>query len=215
MKFITEMELRDLYQRQPFHTFVLAADERLTPGGRQFLIDRRVMIETGGDQDGRAVSGTILVNASQPWALLRLRRRLEYLESLFWLVAIDLERCLEAGLAEEVTGMGRQLQTLQQAERDNVPVPPLVFWDLTEAQLSEQAGTAASAAATGEKRAAVLLLRHLRAALGEIEPALLEAYWDDGAGVCKRQDLIERMNAMRNALSLLIGKCLGGQPWKQ
>lgn len=45
MKFITEIELRDLYKTNPFATYQLQPNARLTPGAKQFLTDKRVRIE--------------------------------------------------------------------------------------------------------------------------------------------------------------------------
>ncbi len=42
MKFITEQNLRDLYKQKPFTTYELPDGSRLTPGGRQFLLDRGI-----------------------------------------------------------------------------------------------------------------------------------------------------------------------------
>lgn len=42
MRFITEDDLRTLYQKQPFEFFELPEKARLTPGARQFLIDFRI-----------------------------------------------------------------------------------------------------------------------------------------------------------------------------
>jgi ethanolamine utilization cobalamin adenosyltransferase len=44
MKFVTEMELRDSYGREPYAAYIIEKDTRLTPGARQFLIDRGVEI---------------------------------------------------------------------------------------------------------------------------------------------------------------------------
>ena len=42
MKFITEDELRYLYRKEPFTTYEAEPGTRLTPGARQFLLDRGV-----------------------------------------------------------------------------------------------------------------------------------------------------------------------------
>ena len=42
MHFITETELRAKYKTQPFIDFKLPPETRLTPGARQFLLDRGV-----------------------------------------------------------------------------------------------------------------------------------------------------------------------------
>ena len=42
MKFITEDELRYLYRKEPFTTYEPEPGTRLTPGARQFLLDRGI-----------------------------------------------------------------------------------------------------------------------------------------------------------------------------
>jgi len=44
MKFITEDDLRILFRREPFTTYDLPAGTRLTPGARQFLVDKKIPI---------------------------------------------------------------------------------------------------------------------------------------------------------------------------
>lgn len=44
MKFITEDDLRILFKKEPFAVYDLPAGTRLTPGARQFLVDRKVTI---------------------------------------------------------------------------------------------------------------------------------------------------------------------------
>lgn len=51
MRYITEMDLRDLYHEEPFTTYYLAADNRLTPGARQFLTDRRIPCEIAREDE--------------------------------------------------------------------------------------------------------------------------------------------------------------------
>ena len=45
LKFITEEYLRELYRKEPFECFQIEQNQRLTPGGRQYLLDRKVRIE--------------------------------------------------------------------------------------------------------------------------------------------------------------------------
>ncbi|MGY0394699.1 hypothetical protein [Fusobacterium sp. SYSU M8A802] len=44
MKFITEEYLRKEFQKNHFDIFEIKADERLTPGGRQYLLDKKIQI---------------------------------------------------------------------------------------------------------------------------------------------------------------------------
>lgn len=43
-KFITEEHLKGLYKKEPFNSFELKINERLTPGGRQYLLDKKILI---------------------------------------------------------------------------------------------------------------------------------------------------------------------------
>lgn len=44
MKFVTEMELRDSYGKEPYAAYIIEKNTRLTPGARQFLVDRGIEI---------------------------------------------------------------------------------------------------------------------------------------------------------------------------
>ena len=43
-KFITEEHLKGIYKKEPFSSFELKINERLTPGGRQYLLDKKIII---------------------------------------------------------------------------------------------------------------------------------------------------------------------------
>ena len=44
MKFITEEYLKDVYRKEPFNIYELNNDKRLTPGARQYLLDKGIKI---------------------------------------------------------------------------------------------------------------------------------------------------------------------------
>ena len=44
MKFITEDDLRILLKKEPFTVYDLPGGTRLTPGARQFLVDKKIPI---------------------------------------------------------------------------------------------------------------------------------------------------------------------------
>lgn len=52
MKFVTEDDLRILFKREPFTSYRIPSDTRLTPGGRQFLVDRKITI-SGDPMEGK------------------------------------------------------------------------------------------------------------------------------------------------------------------
>jgi len=67
LRVITELELRDLYRREPFTRFELPAGAGLTPAAAQFLSDRRIIVnERRDERSGRAGRGSDLPEPVQP-----------------------------------------------------------------------------------------------------------------------------------------------------
>ena len=113
MKFITEQDLRDLYKKQPFMDYDLQPEERLTPGARQFLLDRGINLYADDpfrkpERQKTAFSKSIneyaekaafeeqLEQKKQIWALQGIRGQLEGIEA-------SLGELLNEHLAQEVS----------------------------------------------------------------------------------------------------------------
>lgn len=127
MRYITEMDLRDLYHEEPFTTYYLAADNRLTPGARQFLTDRRIPVKLHG-KTNKEKTDTVPVDEeteSVPsWQLLKLWHTLEHAESLILLTAEWFSRHGEHLAAEDFTALARTLQRTRMAcEKENFRRP--------------------------------------------------------------------------------------------
>lgn len=210
LKFITEMELRDLYRTAPFTNFVLEPDTKLTPGARQFLTDRRIKLEEQSKDDQLNTNGSQQIQVRESWCTLRLRRKMDCIESLFLLVAAELLRSEETALAEEVMALGKYFQNVKKAEQQQKAPEKIQFWgwseqehfDISEFHLGLENGKE------------IALLNHLRASLREVEPAILEAYWDEEKQICSRQDLIDTVNLLINILCMMMQRCLGGKNGK-
>lgn len=102
MKFITEEDLRNLYKKQPFTDYNLKEGERLTPGARQFLVDRGVDMYDRNNPPAVSAGGSIGK---------KLCSRMKALNSLFLLTARDLldtDLCL----SQQLTGLSRQFAAL-------------------------------------------------------------------------------------------------------
>lgn len=65
MKFLTEYDLRLKYQERPFDDFTVTGETRLTPGARQFLIDRKIKIN---DEKEKFQKGVLKNNNKDPIA---------------------------------------------------------------------------------------------------------------------------------------------------
>lgn len=223
MKFITEMELRELYKAETFTTYVLEPDTKITPGARQFLVDRRVTLV----QAQRSDDVKLDINESEPdknptrqnWRILRMRKRLDYIDSLFLLIAAEILHSGDAVLSEEVLALGKCFRNLQNAERENTTPDNIQFWGWSEEEIRKRSDNLEIeisefhiGLANGKE---IALLNHLRASLREVEPILLEIYWDDQKQVCSRQELIDTLYLIINILCIMMWKCLGGQKWKR
>lgn len=221
VKFITEMELRDLYKAEPFTTYVLEPDIKITPGARQFLVDRRVLLVQAQSSEGEKLNSneSVKTPARQNWKTLRLRKRMDYIDSLFLLIAAEFLHSGDAVQSEEILALGKYFRNLQNAEQENTSAADIQFWGWSEEEIKKRSDNLELEVSefhigleNGKKLA---LLNHLRASLREVEPIFLEIYWDDEKQVCSRQELINNLYLIINILCIMMWKCLGGQKWKR
>ncbi len=223
MKFITEMELRAVYKTEPFATYVLESDAKITPGARQFLIDRRVTLVDAQPADGKKTNTgeSKQAQGQENWSILRLRGRMDFIESLVLLIAAELLHLRETVLSAEIIALGTCFQTVRNAEREQLAPDNLQFWECSAAEITEQANELEKQVDISrfqlglDNGKELALLNHLRASFRELEPAILEAYWDEEQHICSRQDLIETVNLIINILCIMMWKCQGGKTWKR
>ncbi len=224
MKFITEMELRDLYQKEPFTTYSLESSIKITPGARQFLVDRGIKLvqhQEAQSNDGISVRRNKGMGDQglKSCCIQRLRSMMDTLESLFLLVAAELMSG-DAMLAEEVIELEKCFRNVKNAELQGFPPDPIKFWDWSEEEIKNCADNLVKLLEINEFHSrlangkTVTLLNYLRTSLSELEPAILEAYWLEEQEVCSRQDLIETVGVIINILCIMMWKCLGGQKCK-
>ena len=222
MKFITEMELRDLYKSEPFATYVLRADTKITPGARQFLVDNRVKLELDQCSKGNQ-SNSKKQNPAQElgsWGTLRLRARMDSIEALFLLTAAELLHSGEVVLSEEVMALGKFFRNLRNSEREELALDNLQFWGWSEEEIKERSDNLGKHVDISEFHVGlengkgIALINYLQASLREVEPVILEAYWNQEKQNCSRQDLIDKVYLIINILCIMMWKCLGGKQWK-
>lgn len=212
MKFVTEMELRILYKSAPFTVYVLEAAVKLTPGARQFLTDRRIVLEQAEDTGSQAVNcETDQPVARENWSILKLRSRMERIHSLFLLTAAEVLHTGDVALSEEVLAAARGLRSIQQAELDKLS-PEISQQYLNHPDSHIEICDFHVGLKNGK---VILLLHHLRASLHELEPVLLECYWNEDQQVCSRQDLVDGLSRISTVLCIMMKKCLGGQQWNR
>lgn len=111
MKFITEDDLRILFRREPFASYDLPAQAKLTPGARQFLLDKKISFCDDPLTAKRKILKTAEVIAEAPItepAPDRFLLKLETLKAQFLEAGISLlDR--DVLLAEQVFDLERKL----------------------------------------------------------------------------------------------------------
>lgn len=193
MKFITEDDLRRMYRDAPFCEYPYQEGSRLTPGGRQFLIDRNVKI---GEQQpstgkpgcpGQSPPG----HSSDTDQDMRIKLALQTIAAAFLQAGVDLLET-DVLLAQEVFTLEQYLVMLIRGTE--LPGKPGDGNSCGHTQIPDEIN---GFHAQTEKGREIVKLYYLKCLLLEQEP------WLAGA---RR----EGVNLIINRLSQLICRALGG-----
>lgn len=220
MKFITEDDLRTRYREAPFSEYPYQEGVRLTPGGRQFLVDRGVKIEEPQPQKSRhsriksgtqpagtaagsngAVSGAADTASAQPETTEEQKARL----ALRTVAAVFLQAGVEiiavnVLTAQELFAMEQYLTALLNGEEPREPLDSQSCTGLNPDNFKCNIGSCFAVTgfhAQTERGIEIVKFHYLRCLLQEQEPWL--------SGSCK-----EGVNCMINRLSQMICRALGG-----
>ncbi len=222
MKFITEFELRALYKQQPFKTYALADDARLTPSARQFLLDVGVDMykKTSEEKNNIDTVKEKPENQAEPqaeeaasklekeWLYLKIKS----LKPQFLMTAQDL-MAYDLHLAQQVTDLGRQFCLLSLMIEERCEVADLCCSKcegIHEGNFSEPLGDCVSISEFHlqlKNGRAVLMLEQLKSALQLFEKELEMKQWDMACVGALRG----KLNQIINKLSQLICLAIGGK----
>lgn len=211
MKFITEMELRNVYRIKPFTSYMVEHGSRLTPEARQFLTDRQIAVSF----ETQEPPPNLEQQAEKPDSRhRRLHCQMQSVSALFLLTGQELlER--DVLLAQRVLELSRMFWTLQKGKGDGTFAVGLSFQGcacISADDLFEDAGNCFEVTEFHiqlEKGREIALLHRLRSALREFGLSVVEAteYCPQEKPV---EDIIPEINYMINALSSLICRSTGG-----
>lgn len=208
MRFITEIDLRNLYRDEPFTSYVIQPEERLTPGARQFLVDHGIKIS-----DTRSCE-LISVEEKNNWKERKLISKMKSVEALFLFTAEEL-LSRDVLLAQYVIKLSKQFTNIKNAlegkssienlscnecvgiNADNFSQDLDDCFEITDFHIQLERGKE------------IITLHRLRCALGEIEPIILELCENDEKELY--QDIIEKVNQLINTLSQKICSIMGGK----
>jgi len=217
MKFITEIDLWDLYRKEPFTTYDIEPGTRLTPGARQFLIDRGIKKFDDGSY-AKKKQPSVLPESENNWKKKKLYTKMKSMEALFLITEEEL-LSRDALLAQRVINLGRRFTNIRKALEGKGSIENLSCeectginsnnfsydlddcFDITDFHMQLERGRD------------IIILHKLRSALREIEPAVLELYedsrYENEKELCK--DVIEKVNQIINTLSQIICCIFGGK----
>lgn len=217
MKFITEEVLRDLFKVQPFTDYVLEPGEKVTPGARQFLMDKGINIsdfdscpiekkETGGPTAELLIKKNDLKNK-------KLICSMKSVEALFFLSEQEL-LSRDVCLAQNLISLGKQFSCIKNAIRNKTSVDNLCCQECTginKENFSEDLEDCIEISEFHiqlERGREIIILHRLRCVLQEMIPVLQELYENEN-GQC--EDMVGKVNQIVNRLSQLICSAYGGK----
>jgi ethanolamine utilization cobalamin adenosyltransferase len=220
MKFITEDDLRDLYRKEPFTKYDLGPGERLTPGARQYLMDKGINMFDDGPYVNKPVTSVkpqvAAPEKSCTWKKKKIHCRLRSTQALFLQTSEELlsgdatvgESLLElskqfASVVSEIEGKGKAedlcCDECTGIKADNFSLDIDDCFEITEEHLQLKKGRD------------IVILHRLRCMVREIEPTLLEIYegTSEENTVCK--EAIGKINQIVNTLNRMICSVAGGK----
>ena len=217
MKFITEDDLRDLYKFKPFTEYVLDSGARITPGARQFLMDKGINIfdDTVFNKDKNEVCKPFaaLIQKPQVNENTKLISRMKSVEALFFLTEQEL-LSIDIYLAQSVIALGKQFTCIKNAVKNNATIEDLHFKDCSGMNKDnyslelDECFEITEFHIQLEKSKEIVLLHRLRCSLCEMIAAIQDLYEAENS---QRDYVIGKINQVINSLSQLICSAYGGK----
>lgn len=235
MKFITEEDLRDLYKKEPFTSYEVEEGVRLTPGARQFLLDRGINMyededllymrkpqvppvqqkEENREEESQDVP-PVLSEKKTDWRRMKLVSKIDLLESLFLLTG---EQLLEKDVcqAQSIIGLARQIREMKYAVKGKSTLEPLACKECTGMNAQNFSCPLGDCFEITEfhlqfeKSGNMLTLHKLRCSLHELEAIIWETCGDSPEDTALCEGLIGKVNQIINALSQMICYAFGGK----
>lgn len=220
MKFIIEEDLRNLFRKEPFTTYEKKEGERLTPGARQFLLDRGINIFDDDTcikkctEDVKEESKEIKTRNN--WKKKMFHCKMKSMEALFLITAEEL-LSRDVFLAQRVINLGKQFSSIKKALDEKSTAEILCCKECTGIKIDDFSNDLDDCFEITEfhiqleNGREIIILHRLRCALRELEPFVLELFENNDSEneICK--DIIGKVNQSVNTLSQIICSIFGGE----
>ncbi|CAH2213946.1 ethanolamine utilization protein [Tepidibacter aestuarii] len=220
MKFIIEEDLRNLFKKEPFTSYEIKEGERLTPGARQFLLDRGINIF---DDDSYIKKGSENIKEQSKeleirndWKKKMFDSKMKSMEAQFLITAQEL-LYRDIFLAQSIINLGKQFSNIKKSldekntdeifcckectgiKADNFSDDLNDCFEITEFHIQL------------EKGREIIILHRLRCALRELEPFILELFENNDSENEFCKETIGKVNQSVNTLSQIICSIFGGK----
>ncbi|SHN68886.1 ATP-binding protein [Desulfitobacterium chlororespirans] len=222
---ITEMELREIWQKTEGRIIALPQGSVLTPLARDFIRSKELQIQLE-DRAGTEVKKPLPSKNSQGHkpeqmthlyqselvsknhSIIALRGQLDLFQTLLVDTQIDFQAMGKLELVERLEEVAALAREIMAAEVKRQPFAFKTLWGLTPDEIRERShyphkyyGVAHSPLSY-KQGAAVSKLHQLRAKIREVELYANRAF-TDGRGECGRVDLVQALNRLSSAFYIL------------
>lgn len=220
MKFITEEDLRDLYRKKPFTGFDLEPGTRLTPGARQFLMDKGINMADrdfcNKEKNEAENQSAQEIEKKDTCKSKKLYYRMKSVEAMFLLTEQEL-LSRDVCLAQSVIKLSKQFGSIKKYIKSNTPVENLSCHECTgikNCNFSEDLDDCFEVTEFHiqlEKGREIVALHRLRCELYDLVPMVTELLGgrEEEKGIC--EDITAKVYQIINSLSQLICHAFGGK----
>lgn len=202
-RFITEDYLKDLYRKEPFKEFKLNENEKLTPGGRQYLLDKGIKINsnlpTDSKKEEKRNETSIEESKKDSYKIITYKCKAieaSFLESASKIINEDLN------LAQMFIDLGREIKNIREFTEGKIKLesnPKICDFCNEEIEITD-----VYIYLKNSKQ--ILNLYILLCKLNEFKYDLLEKYENDELV----KDILFNLENIINILSMTISKEIGG-----
>ena len=202
-RFITEDYLKDLYRKEPFKEFKLNENEKLTPGGRQYLLDKGIKINSNLPTDSKKEEkrDETLIDENNKYCYKDIIYKCKSIEASFLESASKIIK-EDLNLAQKLIDLGREIKNIREFTEGKTKLesnPKICDFYNEEIEITD-----VYIHLKNSKQ--ILNLYILLCKLNEFKYYLLEKYENDELV----KEILIKLENIINILSMTISKEIGG-----
>jgi ethanolamine utilization cobalamin adenosyltransferase len=217
VKFITEEDLRDLYKIEPFTNYEIEPGTRITPGARQFLADRGILMFDEICQANKTNVKEIQEPAGSCSDKRICRKFHSKIMSMEAAMLVTSEELLSRDvlLAQQLIGLSKNFSEIKRELVDGSPSENLICKACTGIKAENFCDDLDDCFEITDfhiqlvKGKEIVQMHKLRCSLREFEMDVMK-YFEGGAELKKCEEIVQKVHGIINTLSQLICLAAGG-----